>query len=119
LFTTLALVYSSESNTLILDSPTQSLDYFKRSFLYKLNELYSKNIPYFSSMICSNDGEDISRMCDSFSILLGGSIRISHRLQRFVTKNKHDCKIVVHKDPESYDITTRLKETLKNFEYEI
>jgi ABC-type multidrug transport system ATPase subunit len=119
LFTTLALVFSSESHTHILDNPTQSLDYFKKSFLYKINEAYRKNIPYFSSMVCSNDGEDISRMCDSFSILFNGSIKISHRLDRIVDRTNHECKIIVNKDPESYDITVRLENTLKNFEYEI
>ena len=71
-FATLALVYSSESNLLILDSPTTKLDHFSKAFFYEFTSVYKKNIPGFSSLLSSNDGEDISRMSDSFGILLAG-----------------------------------------------
>ena len=118
-FTTLALSYSSESNVMIFDNPTSSLDDFKRVFLYEIHESYKKNIPFFSSLVCSNDGLDISRMCDTFNIIMNGAVSQNHKLHKFLNTNNRECKLVVHKNPDSYDITVRVKNTLAGFDYEI
>ena len=118
-FATLAMVYSSESNLFIFDSPTTKLDHFSKSFLYDFSSVYRRNTPLFSCLLSSNDGEDISKLSDSFSILLSGTIKTSHKLSRFLSNNKRECKIVVMKKPDVYDISTRVKSIIDNFDHEI
>lgn len=58
-------------------------------------------------------------MSDSFSIMLNGHIRVSHGFKKFLKMNNHECKIILNKDPEAYDITIRFKTMLNGVEHDI
>lgn len=51
--------------------------------------------------------------------MIRGQINAYSNIKEFTTQNKRQHKIMIQKQRDSYDITVRVKETLKNFNFQI